>query len=349
MQLIEKLDKKEIGLYSMGKNFTSDNLIVVGSNNLPYLYKTSKPAVFTKNIFKLVWFSLVIARICWKKKINIIHANTIKSAKYGLLASLFLKSKLIWHVRDNVTQNLITRSLQKRSEKIICISEHVYHNVLAPKGCKQIIYGGIDIKHWSPHECRDNLIKKAFNLSQNIKIIANISQLTHWKNHLDYVRSASEIIHKTKDVHFLIIGDDLTGRELNYRKEIENLIAKLNLKPFFTFIGFHENIKQTVAQIDVLVHTAINEPFGRILIEAMAMEKPIVAYKCGGPKEIIINNETGYLVEPQDYHALADKSAQLIADKELRDSFGKAGRKRVVEKFNIERYVREMEEAFDSL
>lgn len=102
-----------------------------------------------------------------------------------------------------------------------------------------------------------------------------------------------------------------------------------------------------MSQIDILIHPAINEPFGRVLIEAMSIGKPVIAYNCGGPKEIIVNNETGYLVEPYNYGEIAKKTILLLENEELRLQFGKAGRKRVIEKFNIEGYVSEMEDVFD--
>jgi len=147
----------------------------------------------------------------------------------------------------------------------------------------------------------------------------------------------------------LIVGDDLSGKEKRYKKQIETEILKAGLEKHFSFLGFIKDIKEIYAQIDVLVHPAINEPFGRAIIEAMAMGKPVVAYNCGGPKEIVINNKTGYLIEPYDYRGLAEKTLQLLESRELRIKFGKAGRTRVIEKFNIERYVKEMEEIFESI
>jgi glycosyltransferase involved in cell wall biosynthesis len=156
----------------------------------------------------------------------------------------------------------------------------------------------------------------------------------------------SEYYH---NVHMLIVGDDLSGRERKYKNKLIRSVKELGLNDKISFSGHCDNIKEVINEIDILVHPAINEPFGRVLIEAMAMEKPVVAYNCGGPKEIIVNNETGFLIEPFDYRALTIKTKELIDNTDLRNSFGKAGRKRVIEYFNSERYIREMEEVFNGI
>ncbi len=116
-----------------------------------------------------------------------------------------------------------------------------------------------------------------------------------------------------------------------------------------TFLGHRTDICETYAQIDVLVHPAIDEPFGRVMIEAMAMEKPVVAYNCGGPKEIILNGETGFLIKPHDYSEMAQKTILLLNDRSMRRKFGKKGRVRVCEYFNLNECSGKMTQLFSSL
>ena len=173
--------------------------------------------------------------------------------------------------------------------------------------------------------------------------------MTRWKNHADFIKSAEIIKRSYTNTHFLIIGDDLSGRENKYKQELIRLIEQLNMGSHISFLGYLSDIKELISQIDILIHPAINEPFGRVIIETMAEEKPVIAYDCGGPKEIIQNNKTGFLVDPYDFKEIAKKTLMLLNNNTLRKEFGKEGRKHVLENYDIKTYIKKMNFIFDNL
>jgi glycosyltransferase involved in cell wall biosynthesis len=102
--------------------------------------------------------------------------------------------------------------------------------------------------------------------------------------------------------------------------------------------------------MDVVVHYSTRrEPFGRVLIEAMALGRPLIAPREGGPREIVVDGGTGLLVPPRDVGALADGIAQLVADPERCRAMGRAGRARVEAVFDIRHHVRAVEHVFDDI
>jgi glycosyltransferase involved in cell wall biosynthesis len=102
--------------------------------------------------------------------------------------------------------------------------------------------------------------------------------------------------------------------------------------------------------MDVAIHSSTNpEPFGRVLIEAMALARPLVAPREGGPLEIVVDGETGILVAPRDAAALAGALDRLVADPVLRRRMGAAGRARVDAVFDIRQHVRTIEGIFDEM
>jgi glycosyltransferase involved in cell wall biosynthesis len=102
--------------------------------------------------------------------------------------------------------------------------------------------------------------------------------------------------------------------------------------------------------MDVVLHSSVTpEPFGRVLIEAMALGKPLVAPREGGPLVIVVDGETGLLVTPRDPHALADAVVALLDDPARRTAMGEAGRARVDAVFDIRHHVHHMERLFDEL
>lgn len=279
--------------------------------------------------------------------INIIYSNSIKSHVYGALAKLFCRRTTIWHVRDNIKKGLMHTALISLADKIVCISAFTYQQLNGAGKKKELVYGGIDCKDWNPAIVPLQNIRVELALSPGTRLVANISQITPWKNHIDFIDAARIIIEKFNNVHFLIIGDILNPVDLKYKIQIQGYIRQLNLNSHFSFLNYRTDVKELLKQIDVLIHTAIEEPFGRVLIEAMAMEIPVVAFNSGGPKEIVEDNETGYLVETHDFREIAEETIHLLQNDELRKSFGRAGRQKVIMNFSIERYTREMERIFE--
>jgi glycosyltransferase involved in cell wall biosynthesis len=311
-----------------------------------WFYNTWNPLRLFQFAMSMIKCSFQLARIIKEHQIDLIYANTTKANLYAITAKLYTKKKIVWQIRDNIKHNALNKILMKKSDMIIPVSLFIGLQVSCDESKKRLVYGGMDVKKWGPKTTRNKTLKKELQLPNDTMLIAQVGQLTRWKNQTDFIRAAGLIRASRQKVHFLIIGDDLSKREEKYKQELIERVDQLGMTPHLTFLGQRKDIQEVLDQIDILIHPAIDEPFGRVLIEAMAMEKPVVAYNCGGPREIIVNNETGYLVEPYDYRALANKTMALIQDQELRDRFGKAGRERVIEKFNMERYVKEMEEVF---
>lgn len=310
---------------------------------------TVNPLTILSYLFKTIIYTCKLAIIVKRHKIDIVYSNTIKSNIYGACLKLITNSKTVWHARDNVKRNTVTRLLTRSSDIIICVSNYIYEQVNTPICKKTIIYGSIDANKWLNPSIFSIPLKEELRLPPKTMLVAMVGQITRWKNHIDFIEAAPIIIQHISNVHFLIIGDDLSGKEMDYKIQLQQRIKKLGVANFFTFMGHRNDIKEVVSQVELLIHTAVNEPLGRVVIEAMALEKPVIAYNNGGPAEIIIDQQTGFLVEAGDLGALAEKAILLLNSKEIRIKLGKNGRKRVLEKFEVNRYITEMELLFSSL
>jgi glycosyltransferase involved in cell wall biosynthesis len=256
---------------------------------LEWFYFTKNPFVLLKFLFNLIILSFKLVRFARYYRINIIYTNTIKSQIYGVCLKLITRKKLIWHIRDNVKWNFLSALLAKHNDMIICVSQHIYNQLNVPSFKKKVIYGGVDTGIWNASLIYSTCLRRELNLPSDIKLIAQVGQLTKWKNQTDFINAAAAIVKRTKNVHFILVGDDLSGLELKYKTQLETKVCESDLRTHFTFLGYREDIKEIISQVDILTHTAIHEPFGRVIVEAMALEKPVVAYDGGGPSEIILN------------------------------------------------------------
>jgi glycosyltransferase involved in cell wall biosynthesis len=214
-----------------------------------------------------------------------------------------------------------------------------------------------------------------------------IAQLVPWKNHLAFIEAAARLASALPDARFVIAGDDLFGEHPAYRAELEARIARLgtpdrpcavssswrraarpapshcldtkaaaepsaatpNLKNRIFFAGYQPDIGPLLATCDVLIHPATREPLGRVILEAMAAGKPVVAVNAGGPAEIIRHEQDGLLTASDAPDELAAAALRLIRDPALAERLGAAARQRVRADFDIRRTVLEVEALYTRL
>ncbi|MBL8190921.1 MAG: glycosyltransferase, partial [Acidobacteria bacterium] len=110
-----------------------------------------------------------------------------------------------------------------------------------------------------------------------------------------------------------------------------------------------EDLSPVLGEFDVLVSSSHIETFGRTLIEAMAMAKPIVATAVGGVPEVVADNEVGFLVPAGDVVAMAEKINLLVENPALRQAMGRNGVRRVLERFDVRAITRRWEQTYESL
>ena len=140
----------------------------------------------------------------------------------------------------------------------------------------------------------------------------------------------------------------MPGQE-RYQHELEELINNHGLNDTIKIIPFTTNLRAIWEVTDIgIVPSTEAEPFGLVAIEAMLEKKPVVASNHGGLTEIVVNNLTGFLVEPHNNKDLAKAILQLAKDPELRQVYGEAGYTRAREKFSLENYIDGMSQALNS-
>ena len=157
-----------------------------------------------------------------------------------------------------------------------------------------------------------------------------------------------EIIKEHKNIKLVFIGSPPPGQEIF----LDNLISKINkylLQENVIHISFYDEIYKLWNAVDIaIVPSTEPEPFGLVAVEAMMAKKPVIGSNHGGLKEIIVNGETGFLVEPKDINALKSAVEQLIKNPSLRKSMGEKGYLRAIVEFSEEKYVAEILTVLDT-
>jgi glycosyltransferase involved in cell wall biosynthesis len=151
------------------------------------------------------------------------------------------------------------------------------------------------------------------------------------------------------DVKFWIVGKEPGHSKEQYTERLYRYVKENHLEQQVEFWGFRNDIPEILSHLDILVLPSLQEPFGKIVIEAMAMKKPVVASKIGGVPEIVEDGKTGLLVPPADSDAICQALEQFIEDREMRERMGLEGRKRVEQMFSLEKHVHQLEQVYEAI
>jgi glycosyltransferase involved in cell wall biosynthesis len=208
-------------------------------------------------------------------------------------------------------------SVMGRGERVIAISHFVAAHVAATYEVRpdrlRVIHRGVDLMRFDPQRISaERLIQLAtrWRLPDDRPIVMLAGRLTRWKGQLDLVAAIAAL--GRRDVLCLLVGSD-EGRP-SFRRELERTIAARGLGEVFQLVDDCNDMPAALMLADVVV-SASNRPegFGRVIVEAQAMGRPVVATDHGGARETILPNETGWLVPPGDIRALAGAIAEALA------------------------------------
>jgi len=185
--------------------------------------------------------------------------------------------------------------------------------------------------------------RKEFGLSLDMAIVGVVARLAKEKGHEYLLNAARIVIKEYPKAHFLIVGD---GPQ---REKLVELASNLGLKNHITFTGYRRDVLRVLALFDIFALATLWEGLPVVILEAMMMAKPVVATNVMGNPELVIDGVTGFLVAPRDREGLAERILKLLRDENLRKQMGGAGRRRIEEKFTIERTARETERLYEQL
>jgi glycosyltransferase involved in cell wall biosynthesis len=209
------------------------------------------------------------------------------------------------------------------------------------------VYDGIDCERFTPGG--GAAVRRELGIPDHAPVIGIVGHVQGWKGQDLVVQAMAQLRPRHPELRCLIVGG-VHRQGAAYAQQIRERIAAEGLERQVLLTGARRDVAACLDAMDVAIHASTNpEPFGRVLIEAMALGRPLIAPREGGPLEIVVDEETGVLVPPRDPTALAAAIDRLVADPDLRHRMGQAGRARVDAVFDIRRHVRTMEGVFDEM
>jgi glycosyltransferase involved in cell wall biosynthesis len=179
-------------------------------------------------------------------------------------------------------------------------------------------------------------------------LVGIVGRLQRFKGQHVFIWAAAAVARRREDVQFVVVGGDVLGNESWYTRWLERMRTYQRLTGRLEFVGHQADVAPWFDALDVMVHATDGEPFGLVIVEAMAMGTPVVATDVGGPSEIVEHGESGLLVPPGDPQATAEAILRILEDPELRMRLSEGGRRRAPA-FTRERMTASFAELFRSL
>lgn len=290
-----------------------------------------------------------LARLLRQEKIDIVHTNSYRSAVYGLLAAKLAGKKGVWHVRDIHKEFVFTRFLPMLADKIIAISQGVAAQFpqFIQKRKVQVIYNGVDLEEFAAGGAGN--LKEELGLRDSDILIGMVGRIDPWKGYHHLLRALPEVLSYYSRVQVIIVGEEMLTDKVGYLDELKELTRTLRLEEHVHFLGRRSDIPNIMGSFDLFVSYSDKEPFGRVIIEAMAMGTPVMVADSGGPPEIIDRGKYGYLVEYGNPALLAGAIIQAIQNKDQLKTLGASGKKRVEALFDAKQVSDRVQHVYESL
>ena len=228
------------------------------------------------------------------------------------------------------------------------MKQEVLEHTRMPERRIRVVPLGRDTRLFDPRLHDQHVARQHYGLPRGKSIVAVLGRLDPQKGQEEFLRSLPAVLENHPDVFYVIAGDETRGEE-GFRRHLVNLSHELGIADHVRFLPFTNNVSEFMAAIDVFVLPSYSETFGLVLIEAMAMEKPVVATSAGGVPEIVEDGRDGLLIPPRDEQALAGAIDLLLRNSSLRMALSQRARRDAIERFDASRCVDELVVSLDSL
>ncbi|WP_298908896.1 glycosyltransferase family 4 protein [uncultured Aliiroseovarius sp.] len=281
---------------------------------------------------------------------DIVHTNDGRMHVNWALPTRLAGCKLIWHHREDPTSfgaNTIAPFLANR---IVTVSNFARPSrpLLPVKKRTHVVYSPFEFEEQPDREAARTALLDEINAGKDPLLIGFFGSLVPRKRPVEFVQAVAETVKAlpNRDVHGLLFGEAILPHAPLDRDALE-LADRLGIRDRIHMMGFRRPINGPMAAMDATIVTAVNEPFGRTLIEAMHLGVPVIATQHGGNMEAIEDGRTGRLVPTDDAGAFADAIVHLEGNPDDRASLVAAARDDLVNRYGAERHIQQISQIYE--
>ncbi len=290
-----------------------------------------------------------VAQLIERYEIDLVYTNTVTCVE-GAIAARMTNRPHIWHIHEPIAGNsellqllpewAYVRSIHRLSSQVIFPSEALARDYPMLSDIGSVVHNGLTLPPPRDRDVCRAEVAGQLGIDASKNWVAVVGALQPRKDHRTFLAAAAVVMKQNTNVHFVIVG---SGAEY-YKQSLHAQIEAMGLTHHVTLTGRWEGPIATILNaIDILAITSEQESFGLTAIEAMAVETPVVATRCGGPEEIIDNGKNGILVDVNDGESMARAILNLLNNTSMRTMLGQAGHDKVHLCFSEDKFVRAIE------
>ncbi len=299
------------------------------------------------------FFQLVsqIARQLKQAQFSLLHTHENRGDILGGMAAKLSGIKAVAAVRGSTDRTLalcLYKVLDLLAlhffDKVIAVSNSLRWQVISaglPQERVVTIHNAIDLEPLEVEASMDGLgLKKSLGIGHEEQVVAIVGRLSPEKGHANFFQAAKKILATSPKTRFIVIGNGPLGEKL------KSLSVSLDIGPAVSFLGFRQDVAALMKMSDVVVVSSLREGLPNVILEALALARPVVATRVGGIPEIIRDGETGLLIPPEEPEQLAEALLRLLRNPQEGEKFGERGRAVVAREFNVETMARRTAEVY---
>ena len=318
---------------------------------LPSLVRRISPVQDLKALFSL-W------RLLIREKPSMVHTHTSKAGILGRFAAKLAGVPIIIHRPHGhvffghfgplVSKCflLTERLMALITNRMVALTQaerddHIALSVFSPEKIV-MIHSGVDIDQYMNVEVNIAEKKRALGLNSKGLVVGTVGWLLPIKGPLHLLKAMSNVWESHPETSLVFVGKG------DLEKGLKEEARRMGVSDKVVFLGWRDDIPEIMQVLDVFVLPSLNEGMGRVLVEAMAAGKPVVASRVGGILDLVKEGQNGFLAEPGDEKDLAIAIKKLLEDKKMRDEMGKRGRE-MAQDFSVKKMIEKIDVLYESL
>lgn len=295
-----------------------------------------------------------MVRLLKEHQISLVHTNT------GVICSSALAARWagvphLWHIRDWFQEfgplwMPYSRYILRMSDRVVCVSQAIARQ-FPPSDKVMVLNNGFDLAEFPPITQQERQSsREKWSLPQDALVVGVVGRIKFVRKGQEVlIEAMAKLAPKSVPVFAILAGGNPPGAEDQLGK-MQALAQSLGVQDRVVFTGELTDPRPAYAAMDIFVlPSAQPEPFGGVVMEAMAYELPIIGTAIGGTTDQVEESQTGFLVPPQDSSALAEKLEMLLGSDDLRRTLGQAGRTRVQARFSMDSFFQSLTDLYTNL
>lgn len=293
-----------------------------------------------------------LARQVEKRDLDLLHANSLAMGRIlGVVASQ-VPCPTTAHLRDIMRLSRAAVADLNRHTRLFAVSRvtetfHVAQGVDADRIVT--LYNGIDTDEFAPRP-KTGWLHRELGLPADHLLAGTIGQICLRKGHNHLAQAAVLLKDRFPHLHFLVIGQrhSIHPETVQFDEQVTSTFADAGMADRLHRLGIRDDIPALLNELDLLIHPALQEPLGRVLLEAAGSGTPIVATNVGGTEEILEHNHSAWLVSPGSPASLAEGMTRLLMDASLCQKLATAARETILQRFGIESHSQRQQAAWEA-